>query len=563
MFGLGLMQLFVACAAVAGTATSSERIDRLVPPEFDFRIVSAIPVQSNGRVAPFDTVARRMLSIVCGRQTWERRDAVAVVWSWALAPSEWLDEPIIKVEHEPLKQASGLAMARRHFSYRELAACQSLQQLIATADDARRSQRKLSGLERQADEIADRMGTFEHVLRGRALTIVPQPGHADAAWMPCSKSLAGPAAGAGDAWEAMESAFGNRDSAAFLAASRDLSASLAVLGQGMYPAPKTISRELLYNRVHPFRWAWVLMGLTVVVGLIGAFLGRRGFDVLTMTCMAVGFGFFVYGFSLRWVISGRAPLSNMYESLTVFAGSISLFALIFFVFHRQRFLPVVAAALSAAGFVLADVLPLDSSITTLPPVLRNTIWLTIHVMTIMMGYGAAGLAMGVAHVQLGLMTLSPKRTAQARETTRLAYWVILVAVIFLTAGIIFGSIWANSSWGRYWGWDPKETWSLITLFGYLGLLHARHTGWLRDFGMAVANIACFQLVIMTYYGVNYVLGTGLHSYGFGAGGIGWVLAYLVIEAIAVGAAAWRYRQLLQNGQVAPGRGPMATAALAP
>ena len=109
-------------------------------------------------------------------------------------------------------------------------------------------------------------------------------------------------------------------------------------------------------------------------------------------------------------------------------------------------------------------------------------------------------------------------------------------------GIVFGAIWANASWGRYWGWDPKETWSLITLFGYLAVLHARYTGWVRDFGVAVASIGCFQLVIMTYYGVNYVLGTGLHSYGFGAGGVGWLLGFLAIEAVVVGFAVLRHHR---------------------
>ena len=110
------------------------------------------------------------------------------------------------------------------------------------------------------------------------------------------------------------------------------------------------------------------------------------------------------------------------------------------------------------------------------------------------------------------------------------------AAFGVAAGIIFGAVWANESWGRYWGWDPKETWSLITFFVYLAIVHARFAGWIRHFGLAASSILGFLSVVMTYYGVNFVLDTGLHSYGFSEGGQFYALLYVVIEIAVISAA---------------------------
>ena len=112
--------------------------------------------------------------------------------------------------------------------------------------------------------------------------------------------------------------------------------------------------------------------------------------------------------------------------------------------------------------------------------------------------------------------------------------------VFLTMGIVTGSLWARQAWGTYWHWDPKETWSLITFFAYLALVHARFAGWLNVFGSAVWNIICFLSVVMTYYGVNFILGTGMHSYGSGSGGLTFVVTYLLVECTIIGGATWRY-----------------------
>jgi len=124
--------------------------------------------------------------------------------------------------------------------------------------------------------------------------------------------------------------------------------------------------------------------------------------------------------------------------------------------------------------------------------------------------------------------------------SKLLYKTLQVGILFLAAGIIFGAIWANESLGRYWGWDPKETWSLITFFVYLAIIHARFAGWLRHFGLAASAILGFLAVVMTYYGVNFILAAGMHAYGFSEGGQIWVGIYAAAELIIIAAAWIRY-----------------------
>jgi hypothetical protein len=119
--------------------------------------------------------------------------------------------------------------------------------------------------------------------------------------------------------------------------------------------------------------------------------------------------------------------------------------------------------------------------------------------------------------------------------------------VLVATGTILGGVWADSSWGRFWGWDPKEVWALITLLVYLVPLHGRFAGWVGTFGLLVSAVVCFGSVLMAWYGVNFVLGVGLHSYGFSAGGgQGVVLLTTLVVLAVVAGAAWR-RKVCQSG----------------
>jgi ABC-type transport system involved in cytochrome c biogenesis permease subunit len=184
--------------------------------------------------------------------------------------------------------------------------------------------------------------------------------------------------------------------------------------------------------------------------------------------------------------------------------------------------------------IYADLLPIDSSLDVLVPVLRSNYWLSIHVLTVVSSYGAFGLAMALGHRHLFCVVRRAFSPAQDKESAGLILRVIQIGIILIGTGTVLGGVWANESWGRFWGWDPKETWALITFLGYLVIIHLRFTGRLNNFGLALGSVLGFLLVLMTWYGVNFVLGRGLHSYGSGSGGMNWVLYYLLAEALFLG-----------------------------
>ncbi len=239
------------------------------------------------------------------------------------------------------------------------------------------------------------------------------------------------------------------------------------------------------------------------------------------------FGFILNtgGIALRWVESykmgvGHAPLSNMYESLVFFAWCIAIFYLFLEVKFKNRLIGAFAVPFAFLSMALASLTSPD--IKPLIPALQSN-WLIAHVVTCFVGYAAFAVAAGLGVMYLlrdtsiekgkeknpdGLLaTLPPLKVIDD-----ITHKTIVFGFLWLSAGIITGAVWANSAWGTYWSWDPKETWSLITWFLYAGALHARFTkGW---GGKRIAWLAIigFVSVIFTYYGVNYLL-SGLHSYG--------------------------------------------------
>ncbi len=248
-----------------------------------------------------------------------------------------------------------------------------------------------------------------------------------------------------------------------------------------------------------------------------AALGGTFFTAITVIGQTAALG-------LRWYESyqigiGHAPLTNMYESLVVFSWTIAGFYLYLEFKFKNRTIGAFALPFAFAAMVFAESgwLNISQEINPLIPALQSN-WLIAHVMTCFVGYAAFAVACGIgvmyiikdssANKDEGLMGTFPP----LRVLDEINHKTMVFGFIWLTAGIITGAIWANSAWGTYWSWDPKETWSLITWFFYAAILHARFTrGWQ---GTVVAWLAIggFFNVLFTYYGVNFLL-SGLHSYG--------------------------------------------------
>lgn len=236
---------------------------------------------------------------------------------------------------------------------------------------------------------------------------------------------------------------------------------------------------------------------------------QRRFASATTVVLAVGALAQTLYMILRWVAAGRPPFSNMFESLVLFAWTI---VVIYLALELRRRIPILAAATALlAVLTLAYASTFESKIEPLMPALRSN-WLTVHVFTCFLAYGSVTIAMvsGVGYLIAGRRN-SEKSAEWKAAFESVTDKTISFGFLFLTIGIISGAVWANSAWGTYWSWDPKETWSLITWFVYAIYLHCRYMrGW-RGQAAAWISIIGFASVMFTYLGVNFLL-SGLHSY---------------------------------------------------
>lgn len=564
-----MSQLILALAAVIFTVPQPTKAK--LPQSLDFTTIRAVATQHDGRWPPLDTVARDLVDQVTGDPIYQGHDPVKILLAWTFDPEAWMFEPLIAISNAELRGELKLPLSQTAFSYTDLIGHAPFLTLLRSLDEARGG-RKLNPLESKVSSISEQLGVLQMILGGSGINLIPDPKDANGAWHPIRVPRE-PSSDEDDsqvvaAWAALHDAFMADDGPAFTSASRQLVEVLATLPAAYRPAQGRIDTELRYNALRPFHIAWIIMAAGAVLATLALFVRRRVFDILPLLALIAGFAALTYGLWMRWQVAGRIPASNMFESLLFLSWGMGLFAIVAILIFRDRLIPLTASFMAALSLVLADILPLDGFVRPIVPVLADTFWMSIHVPVIMVSYSVLALGVLIAHVQLVVMAVAPQRRKLATAIDLLHYWYIHVGSILLLAGIVTGSMWAASSWGRYWGWDPKEVWSLVALLGYLTILHVRIgtervPAWAYaagalltavlfatlltllapvtattvfalagtlvamavfvlahgQFATAVKSILCFWLIIMTYVGVNYVLGTGLHSYGFGTGAV--------------------------------------------
>jgi ABC-type transport system involved in cytochrome c biogenesis permease subunit len=497
--------------------------------------LESIPVQDGGRKKPYLVFAQESLLSLAGKTSvkidGQKRSAMEVITSLWLTPQGWDEKELLLVNHKPLKDAIGLDPARRLFSYRELASNSKLVALLneAQAQRPRSGNERLTGLPKEAADVGLRMAKFEALAKGTGLGFVADSASPNGTWTPPSE----------ESLTALRTAFAANDQPDFNTAAAQFREAMAAIAPQFQPSASVIQTELLYQKIHPFGWAWKFyLAAAVILVLWNAPGGYRAAWVLA----GMGLLLQIAGFTARILISGRAPVTNMYESIIWVAFGTVLFALIFEAIYRSKYFLLGALPVAVVSLILADTQPvaLNPGIHLLAAVLRNNFWLSTHVTTITLSYAAFLLALGIGHIVLG-MVMAGKKPSSALYNY--LYRVLQIGVLLLAIGTILGAVWANYSWGRFWDWDPKETWALVTLLAYLFLLHGRIAGKWGGFGMAVGAVLCFLSVLMAWYGVNFVLGAGLHSYGFGSGGFGYAIGFVIAEIIFVGIAVFRARRL--------------------
>jgi cytochrome c-type biogenesis protein CcsB len=506
--------------------------------------LSTVPVQSGGRMKPLDTLARESVRLVTGKSNFEKQDAVLTLMQWWADPEKTRSKEVIEFRDLELKKELGLE-DKRWFSYDELSENQKLSAYREEIHQHLRNEEELHGPEQKIQDLLVKMNVVHKATDGSLIQAVPNPGGLELAWGSLADldhdDLVDMVQPAKEAVSGLRTAIASGDEQQIVQEAKAARAELAKLGP--VPEESVMSRELRYNQSHPFRKAWLLYLVGLAILTLAQPKPRSNGYWAGFGFIGAGFLMHIYGFALRCMISGRPPVTNMYESVIWVAFGAVFFALIFELITPRRFYLTAAATGAIVCLVLADTLPtvLDPSIRPLTPVLRSNFWLTIHVLSITLGYAAFLLALGLGHIVLWKSALKPQQEETIAGLHDALYRALQVGVLLLAAGTILGGVWANYSWGRFWGWDPKEVWALIALLGYLAILHGRFAGWLRKFGIAAWSVIAFQGVLMAWYGVNYVLGAGLHSYGFGTGGSKYVGIYVAAEILFVLWATYKHR----------------------
>jgi cytochrome c-type biogenesis protein CcsB len=521
--------------------------------EFSFKQFGLLAIQDGGRRKPIDTFAIETVIRITGRSTYT--DKTARIWrpkdmilSALLETHDWQNEPMVLVTYGKLKEALGLDRTQRRFSFAQLTALPELNRLANEAHALRKAERPLDRLQQEVMSVSERLALFAHVMDGSAFLIVPASKSETDPWVVppefaryYTEAQFGPVQ---NELQALATAYTQGDAFQFSRASKQLRDHLSALSPAVYPAEGKLLLEYRYNHFEGFYRAIWFYGLAFVVLLIAHLRNRgRALRNIGVVIAVLALALHATGIMLRCMIAGRPPVTNMYESIIWVSFAVSFFGMIFFARYRTPVYLLAALPVTLLALLLVHQMPIamPSSIDPLVPVLRDNFWLTIHVLTITLSYAAFALAMGFGHILLWRYARNP---VGARADAPMHFWlyrVLQLGVLLLAAGTILGGVWANYSWGRFWGWDPKETWALIALLCYITTLHGRLAGWWSEFGLVVASVVCFLAVLMAWYGVNFVLGKGLHSYGFGLGGETYVATFVILDLLFVGFAVGRYR----------------------
>jgi cytochrome c-type biogenesis protein CcsB len=283
--------------------------------------------------------------------------------------------------------------------------------------------------------------------------------------------------------------------------------------------------EMKYFKWNLFMWAMIasLLAILAFVAVKKPTLGA-GLTVITI-------GLQVTSMVLRIMISGRAPITNMYETVMFSGfGALIISCLITFL-RREKAFVITGLSVNVLSLMMMKFANgmLDEGISPLVPVLRDNFWLSTHVTTVILSYAALALSWLIANATLLKARFSPMSSKEYRYQVDLIYTCIKFGVVLLAAGVILGGVWADYSWGRFWGWDPKETWSLIVLLVYMAILHGKYTSWIPPQRFVPLVAGAFMSVMMAWFGVNYILASGLHSYGFSEGGAIFLGSFFVIQ----------------------------------
>ena len=521
-----------------GTEHATEKqkvfIHRFSSVDHSEEIASLLVQDYDGRIVPMHTMCDQLLRKIYGKNTYNEKNAVQMVMSLHMYPPYWLNQDIISVP-QVLRERLKL---NKYVSFDELTDHKTgeFKWMMKYNESHHKLESKRSEFDKKIIKLVERFQVLNSIFSWQYLKIVPLKNHVNNLWVtPFDEALV------------------KKDTLAFRTAMGYLSAldkgaisnsfgfaydQLNVLkkyqrkvSKKNVPSESLVNIEIRYNKMSIFKnsmYSYFCLGLILlIIYFVSVFTlptdkTARIIKRISLPFILLMFIVFLYhglGLGMRWYISGHAPWSNGYEAV-IFIAWVSMIA--GFVFSRQN-KAVLAGTAILAFFILfvTELNLMDPEITPLQPVLKSY-WLMIHVAVITGSYGFLGLGAILSLLNQFMYVFRTKNngkriTTQINEITAISELTITLGLFMLTIGTFLGGIWANESWGRYWGWDPKETWALVSVLVYAIILHLRYIPGLNGkFTFNLVGLWGYSAIIFTFFGVNFYL-VGLHSYAQGEG----------------------------------------------
>ena len=485
-----------------------------------------------GRMKPINTFSSELLRKVSKRETYEGMNSDQVFISMSQFPAAWFELPLIYIKkgNDSIRKIIGVNPEEKYVTFRSLFDKMGNYKLSPYLDDAYKTNTP-NQFQKDFIEVDKKVNILNSALSGNILKIFPIPNDKNNKWLSFLE-IDHPM---GNDLDAIKNALPYYfDALAKAAKTNDYTLANTMLlgmdnyqkkyGKAVRPSDDQITSEILLNKYDVFKnlfWLYMLAGsLMLIMVIVSIFFNNKPIRIAVNAfhiIVGVLFGLHTLGLIARWYVSGHAPWSNAYESMIYVAWATMFFTL---AFDRKSKLTVASGTFVASMILMVAHLNwLDPSIANLQPVL-NSYWLMIHVAVIVASYGPFTLGMVLGLVALLLMLFTneknkEKMTLHIKEITYINEMALTIGLVMLTIGNFLGGQWANESWGRYWGWDPKETWALISIMVYAFVIHARFVPALRGlFSFNFMSVLAFASILMTYFGVNFHL-TGMHSYASG------------------------------------------------
>ncbi len=480
-----------------------------------------------GRIKPLNTEAIDILHKISGKSSLYGLSAEQVMLGMLIDPKTWQKIPMIKIKDPNIKKYLKVDKERKYLSFSDLYDKEGFYRLSKKVDKANRTAESKRGtFARDVIKLDERLNVAYLTYKGVLFKFVPLAGAMDQKWLDLNSAMENPMIDKETRtllFAYLEEVYNALQTNSWEQANTSLSKIKGIqkkYAPEIVPSNIKIKLEVLYNKLDLFKnlfvFYFVLGLLTLVTAFFSIFTGKRSkmWENLIIILFTVALVIHTVALGLRWYISGHEPWSNSYESLVYIGWSTMLAG--FAVFRKSMLALATSLLLTAVIMLVAHLSFINPQMTNLVPVLKSY-WLSVHVSVITASYGFLGLGFMLGLMSLVLMVFKSKANRerineQIRYITAINEISLIIGLAMLTVGNFFGGIWANESWGRYWGWDPKETWALVSIVVYTIVLHLRLIPKLNSiYVLSVASVFAFFSIMMTYFGVNYYL-TGMHSY---------------------------------------------------